>query len=326
LTVDSVSCRTQNSFNHIMKLLITGSRGFVGGSLARFAVDTGHQVLGVARASQPAPDWQGGYAQADVASADLVRIITEYAPDVVFHGAGTASVGGSLAAPVDDLRAAVLTWANVLDGVRRSGHRPLVIFPSSAAIYGNPPRLPVGEDLPTAPISPYGFHKAACELLGQEYAACFGLHVLVGRVFSLYGPAQRRLLLWELAAQFLGSQPEVWLQGSGDESRDYLYIDDLCAAVLELAQTRLEQPEAARFECLNLASGLQITTLELAEHVRRIVAPEKQIHCRRLTRPGDPEHWQADVTRLRSLLPGWRPRPLTAGLAECFRAWRTSAR
>lgn len=307
-----------------MKILITGSRGFIGGSLGRFAAAAGHEVLGVARASQPEPTWPGAYAQADVAYADLAGVIKDFEPDAVFHGAGSASVGGSLAAPIDDLRAAVLTWANLLDSVRRSGNRPAVIFPSSAAVYGNPEHLPISEDAPASPISPYGFHKAACELLAREYAVCFGLRVTIGRVFSVYGPAQRRLLVWELTEQFLqGGEDQVWLQGTGDESRDYLYVDDLASAVLELAAA---PRETAGFDVVNLASGQQISVMELAEQIRRMVAPHKSIRCRGMTRPGHPKQWQADVTRLHALAPNFKPRSLTAGLTECLRTWQPTNR
>jgi len=203
-----------------MRVLVTGSGGFIGGSIGRAAARAGHQVLGLARRSQPERDWPAAHQQVDVAHADLAGLIRDFKPDMVFHGAGTASVGASLSAPLEDLRAAVLTWANLLEGIRRSGAPTTVVFPSSAAVYGNPRELPVSEDDAVSPISPYGFHKAACELLAAEYASCFGLHVIVGRVFSVFGARQRRLLVWELFAQLTGSDPTVTLQGTGTESRD----------------------------------------------------------------------------------------------------------
>ena len=72
-------------------------------------------MLGLGRASQPAPDWPGDYRQLDVATSDLSTLIQTFQPDTILHAAGTASVGGSMVAPLDDLRASMLTWANVLD-------------------------------------------------------------------------------------------------------------------------------------------------------------------------------------------------------------------
>ena len=307
-----------------MRLLITGSAGFVGGSIGRYAAGAGHTIVGVSRRSQPAAEWPGEHLVSDVAQADLAPAIAAAAPDVVVHAAGSASVGGSVAAPLDDFRAAVVSWANLLDGVRRSGRRPLVVFPSSAAVYGNPAALPVAESAPVAPISPYGFHKAACELLAREYADCFGLAVLVVRVFSVFGPAQRRLLVWDLYRQAVADGPDLWLDGTGAESRDFLHVDDLSALIVRLAADDAGT-EPGRLRTVNAGRGDEVSVLSMAEHVRRAVgADAKAIRCRGHHRPGDPQRWQADVTRLAEFTPGWRPAPLTAAVAGCVAHWRRS--
>ena len=305
-----------------MRILITGSRGFVGGSFGRFAANSGHEILGTGRASQPERGWPGRYVQADVALADLSDIIRGFAPELLFHAAGTASVGASVGAPLDDLRAALLTWANTLDAVRRSGLKPLLIFPSSAAVYGNPAQLPVGEDAPVAPISPYGFHKAACELVAREYATCFGLDVIVCRFFSLFGVAQRRLLVWELFKQFSGPGTTVWLQGSGTESRDYLHIDEASAAMLQLAAEVTDKRGEGSCLVFNVASGQETVVMNVARQIGSLVAPEKEIRYRGLSRPGDPRRWRADISRLRVMTPGWQPRPFAETLAQCVAAWQ----
>src|SRR5713226_5868342 len=167
-----------------MKVLITGSTGFIGGSLGRYGAQAGHTVMGTGRSPEPSNEWPGLYQPNDTTAESLSEIISNFAPDVMFHAAGTASVGASLADPLADLQAAALTCANVLEGVRRSGAQPLVIIPSSAAVYGNPQSLPVKENAPLQPISPYGFHKAVCEMLAREYAECFGVDVIICRFFS----------------------------------------------------------------------------------------------------------------------------------------------
>jgi UDP-glucose 4-epimerase len=309
-----------------VKILITGGNGFVGGGFGRCAARAGHTVLGVGRAAQPTRGWPGAYAQADAASADLAPLVAEFAPDVLFHAAGTASVRASLEAPLEDLRASVLSFANVLDAVRRSGARPLVLFPSSAAVYGDPARLPVREDAPARPISPYGFHKAACELVAREYADCFGLRLVVCRLFSLFGAAQRRLLVWELYRQCVGGGETIWLEGTGEETRDYLHVEDASSALLRLAEARLSDgTRGAGGDCLtvNVASGAGVGALELARRVRDLAAPAKEIRCRGMARPGDPRAWQADTSRLREMIPGWQPRPLAESLAACVAEWQT---
>ena len=305
-----------------MRILITGSRGFVGGSMGRFAAAANHQVLGVGRSGQPEVDWPGDYLQADVATADLSKVIRDFAPELILHAAGTASVSGSFEAPLDDLRASAITWANTLEGVRRSGIKPLVIFPSSAAVYGNQLQLPIHESAVIAPISPYGFHKAACELLAREYAACFGLQIMVCRIFSLLGEAQRRLLIWEMYRQFTELESTIWLQGTGTESRDYLHVDGFAMALLELTGKRQQVFEQSPCLIINIASGVETKALEVARQMRDIIAPEKTIRCRNIERPGDPRFWRADIDLLRSLLPSWNPRPFSSSLARCIATWQ----
>ena len=304
-----------------MRILVTGSNGFLGSSLGKLAARDGCEVLGIGRSSQPILGWTGKYLQQDVAYSDLSAIINDFAPDAVLHAAGTASVGLSFTAPLDDLRGAILTWANTLDGVRRSRQRPILLFPSSAAVYGNPPKLPMGEADAIAPLSPYGFHKAACELLAREYAECFGLDIIVCRLFSVFGVAQRRLLIWELYQQLVRSD-EVWLQGSGTESRDYLDIEDIWTALFQLLRDSGQTRRGGEYQVLNVARGEEIIVGDLAQELRRLIAPEKSIHYHGFERPGDPRRWCADLARLHSLLPDWRPKPLATSLSRCVAAWQ----
>lgn len=299
-----------------MKLLVTGALGFVGGSVARHAQRRGHAVVGTALPEDLARD--PGFPFRAPAGDDALRaLVEEVAPDVVFHGAGRASVAGSITAPGDDFAGSVLTWQALLEAVRRSSRRPVLILPSSAAVYGDPARLPVTEDAPLSPISPYGFHKRLCETLGAEYAACFGLDVIVARLFSVIGPAQRRLLLWELYSQLAGPGGGATLQGTGRETRDFLHVDDVAEVLLRLAAAR-----RAGLQIVNVASGEERSVLELAEAVRDRVAPGKAITCLGQARPGDPARWQADVGRMLAQVSPFRPRAFGEALDDCVAGYR----
>lgn len=304
-----------------MRILVTGSRGFLGGSLGRQASEQGHEVLGLGRASQADAAWRGAYAQADIAESDIAPIVRDFAPEIVFHGAGSASVGGSYADPSADLRAAAMTLANMLSGVKRAGLRPVILFPSSAAVYGNPAWLPVQEDAPINPISPYGFHKAACELVAREYALCFEFDIVIGRIFSVFGPGQRRLLVWEIFRQIAGGADEVVLQGTGRETRDYLGVDDLCRAFLGLAERHLKKPSPSQTTVLNLASGTGTEVGQLARDMLAIAGSSKPLRCLAADRRGDPPHWQASTRKLGDALPDFTPAPLATALRECVRQW-----
>jgi UDP-glucose 4-epimerase len=302
-----------------MKVLVTGARGFVGSSFGQFACAHGHEVLGVSRTSQAAPDWLGGYAWADAALSDLTPIVNGFRPDLVVHCAGSASVSASLVSPLDDLRATVLTFANTLESIRRSEVRPLVIFPSSAAVYGNPRHLPVREDAACHPISPYGFHKLAAEQLVHEYVVCHQLRAVVCRIFSLVGQRQRRLLLWDLYQQFIGPSEEVLLHGTGDETRDYLHIDDLSETFLKVSERGAN--EIPNGSILNVASGIETSIHTLASLVKEILGSNKKIIFSGRPRPGDPTRWVADCDKLNRIVSSRRISKLAEAIETVVTSW-----
>lgn len=294
-------------------VVITGCHGFVAGSFAKTCLRRGWEVVGVARAAQAPRDWVGGFHSLDLVHDDLLPVLAATKPALIFHGAGTASVARSFEAPQADLRAAVVTFAGVLDAVRRAGLDTRVVFPSSAAVCGQPNTPIVTETTPVAPISPYGFHKAACELLAEEYRTCFGVKTIVARIFSTYGPTQRRLLLWELFLQGVRDGKLV-LQGSGNEERDYCHIEDVCGAMLEVA-THANAPHL-----VNMASGRSVTVRVLAETVAGLLKLDAPVTCLGQARPGDPERWAASNDLLGRYCRG-SFRSLEQGVEECVAAW-----
>jgi UDP-glucose 4-epimerase len=305
-----------------MKLLVTGVTGFIGGNLAQFADRDGHAVFGIAKSEQPLDCTLRRYIRSDLMDRDVSKLIQDFAPDVIFHGAGPASVASSISAPVDDLRKSILSWAVVLEATRRSGTNPLVLFPSSGAIYGNPVKYPTPENSPVTPISPYGFHKAACELLAREYSDCFKLNIVVLRFFSVFGPRQRSHVIWELYQQLSGENRTVWLRGTGQESRDYIYVDDAVEAILALIRLWSRSPEARKHLIINIGTGRTTRIFEVAEQLKNLTAPQKSVQYRGMPIPGDPEQTCADIRVLRSLLPSWNPRSVTAALTDCVAVWK----
>jgi UDP-glucose 4-epimerase len=304
-----------------MKVLITGSTGFIGGSLRRYAARAGHTVMGTGRSPEPSKGWHGFYTPSDATAESLSGIVSNFAPDVLLHAAGTASVGASLVDPLADFRGSVSVCASMLEAVRRSGKKPLVFIPSSAAVYGNPAALPVNEEAVIQPISPYGSHKAMCEILARESAECFGLRIVVCRLFSVFGASQRRLLIWDLFKQLIGPSEIAWLDGTGSESRDFLQINDVAGAVFQLAEKFANSP-ASCFEIINVASGEETKVTDIAGQIRDIVAPDKDVRCRGTSRPGDPVNWRGDISKLRSMIPSWEPRPMIGALNDCVTAWQ----
>jgi UDP-glucose 4-epimerase len=253
----------------------------------------------------------------------LAGVIREVAPDTVLHFAGSASVADSFGDPAADFAASTALWFRVLDAARLSGRKPLVVLASSAAVYGSPVELPTPESAPRRPESPYGFHKMLSEQIGEEFARCFGLAVVSLRFFSVFGPHQRRLLVWEIFDQIRAGAPEIRLRGTGEEQRDFLAEDEAAEVTVNLMQALAVRREQG-FRAINVASGASVSVREVAEAARACVNPATRIVCGGEALRGNPARWQADITELRCLLPGWAPRSFAKSLAKCAEAWNSA--
>jgi UDP-glucose 4-epimerase len=286
-----------------MKFLVTGSNGFVASCVEEAAIKRGHEVV---RLSRPWPE-------------RLERRIDEIVPDVIFHGAGSASVGESIRDPDADYQRSVIPWRTLLDAVRQTGQRPLILFPSSAAVYGNPEHSPVSEDCVLKPISPYGTHKVECERLAQAAREKGGLPVHVFRLFSVHGARQKRLLVRELFEKACSENPVIQLAGTGEERRDYISQSDLGDAVIDFAELPVWPTEHWRF---NLASGKETSVRELAEMICGIMKLEKAIQPSAQGRVGDPTRWCANPELFRKVCLAWQPKPLKESLEETLFQWQ----
>ncbi|WP_170157517.1 NAD-dependent epimerase/dehydratase family protein [Roseimicrobium gellanilyticum] len=302
-----------------MRLLVTGAAGFLGRVMVREARAAGHEVWAAGRhqpaGSQALPiDW-------DQHPEVLAGHLHEIRPDCIIHGAGSASVAQSMQSPHEDLRASFGTWSHLLEAVRISKLKPLVIFPSSAAVYGDPESLPVREEAPLHPISPYGWHKMLCECLAREHHDHFGLPVVITRLFSVFGASQHRLLVWELFDRFRGSGATVDIDGTGEETRDFLSEWDVSSALLMLASKRDTFAQRGTPWIFNLASGQQRSILDMAHAIGAGLQSDKPIRCLNRKRPGDPLHWEACTERLETFLPEWRPLAFPQALQQTLHHW-----
>jgi UDP-glucose 4-epimerase len=214
--------------------------------------------------------------------------------------------------PLEDFQLGPALTFEILEAMRRSCPRARLVYLSSAAVYGNPARLPVTESAPVAPISPYGFHRWLSEQICLEFTAGFGMPTTVARIFSAYGPGQRKLVSWEIAQQLVVERRCV-LRGSGQETRDFIHVRDLAAALELLA---LRAPGHA--EVFNVASGREVSIAEVARCLQRHIAPSAELLFEGRTMEGIPQRWWADISALEAL--GFEPGvELEAGLGEVAR-------
>ena len=292
---------------------VTGAGGFLGGAAASALQAAGWLVATLGHRGPAAPSL---FFEGDVTLERLGQAAdTLGPPDLVFHAAGGASVGASLADPEGDRSRTVGSLEQTLAFLRSDAPRARLIYPSSAAVYGSNARGAIPETAELDPISPYGRHKAAAEALIAEASAGFGLDAVIIRFFSIYGPGLRKQLLWELAGRLIQGPAEIELAGRGDEARDFLFLDDAVALIAMAAGLpSLDQPLT-----LNGAAGQAVNVREIAEALAQAMGVQTHIAFSGHVREGDPKSLVADVSQAAAL--GFFPEvPLPAGL-ERLAAW-----
>jgi UDP-glucose 4-epimerase len=225
----------------------------------------------------------------------FISLIGEFQPALLIHCAGSASVPYSMQEPYEDFREAAGVTAFILETLRNYMPSCHFVFLSSAAVYGNPQKLPVSEEAHCRPISPYGYHKYICEMLCREYKSIYNIKSSVMRIFSAYGERLRKQIVFDLCRKFSDpSVKRVELFGTGNETRDFIHARDIAHAI-ECVHTA-EAPGV-----FNVASGIQTRIGEVVEMIKDCFRSTKEIVYSGSTRPGDPLYWQADISRLSSL-------------------------
>lgn len=284
--------------------------GFIGQHCLEHYRAAGHEVWGC--------DVLPGYSlpryyRAGPADDPFGYIFEEQDIDLCINCSGAANVQESIAQPLRDYQLNTHNVLLLLEAMRR--HRPdcRLINLSSAAVYGNPQALPVGEQHPTAPLSPYGYHKLHADLLCEEYARNFGIKSISLRIFSAYGPGLRKQLFWDLYQKTQAAQ-SLELFGSGQESRDFIYITDLIRAI-DCVQ------EKAAFDggCVNVASGVEVTIAEAVAAFTGAIGWEGEYRFSGKARAGDPDNWQADITLLQSF--GFKPKHTIQTGLQALHTW-----
>ncbi|HXD91726.1 MAG TPA: NAD-dependent epimerase/dehydratase family protein, partial [Bacteroidia bacterium] len=177
-----------------MKILIIGSKGFIGSHASRF-FSAGHDVWG-ADVLESNDDKK--YYLLDKKNTNFEVIFLENTFDLCINASGNGSVPISINSPVLDFELNVTNTIKLLDAIRV--HNPLCKFIniSSAAVYGNPPGIPVTEDMPLLPLSPYGWHKLYSEQISKEYFYLYNLQTINLRLFSVYGEHLKKQLFWDI--------------------------------------------------------------------------------------------------------------------------------
>lgn len=273
------------------KVLITGANGFIGAALRKHFEKREYIVYGVGLNAKE------GITELNLLEkAKVNSFIAEIQPDILMHCAGSANVTLSVQNPDLDFESNVTATHNLLTAIHNlENYHPRFVFLSSAGVYGNPISLPITENMPYNPLSPYALHKIMCEEACLFYKRNYGLDVKIARIFSAYGPGLRKQIFWDMYKKYKNAF-KLNMFGTGHESRDYIEIDDLTNALFLLATGNTE------YSIFNVANGKELSIRHVTEIFASIVGLSKAaITFNGTVREGDPINWRADISRIEEL-------------------------
>jgi len=272
-----------------MKILIIGAKGFIGAHLYNFFVGE-HDVWGADILNIE----ENNYFKLAAENTNFDVIFENNIFDICINASGNGSVPISLNKPVFDYELNVTNTIKILDAIRI--HCPLCKFinMSSAAVYGNPQKLPIKENIELKPLSPYGWHKLYAEQLCREYYYLYNIQTINLRLFSVYGENLRKQLFWDTYQKSLRSD-SIELFGTGNETRDFIYIQDLLSAIDHIIAKGLFNGEA-----INVASGQETKIKDATEKFCRYINANIRVSFNNIVKPGDPLNWKADISLLQS--------------------------
>jgi UDP-glucose 4-epimerase len=292
-----------------VKALVTGGAGFIGSNLVDALVERGDDVTVVDDLSTgKRENLSGAGAAADLVEADIrdsrgMRdLIDRVRPQVVFHLAAQIDVRKSTADPAWDAGINVLGTINLLQASLEARVDRFVNTSTGGAIYGEGRILPAPEDHPQAPEAPYGQSKFCAEGYCDLYSRLHGLSTVSLRYGNVYGPRQDPLGEAGVIAIFCGkllADEEPTIFGTGEQTRDYVYVGDVVRANLAAAESRATG-------AFNVGLGVQTSVLQLVEALREISgkdAVEAELAPPRL---GEVQHIAIDPARACGEL-GWEP-------------------
>lgn len=304
-----------------MTILVSGGAGYIGSHMVHELADAGESVVVLDdlstgfRSALPAtvPLFVGDAGDQNLVSS----IIAEHGVEAIIHFAGSIVVPDSLRDPLGYYRNNTMTTRALLEAAVKGKVRQF-IFSSTAAVYGNPDAVPIAEDAPTKPLSPYGTSKLMTEIMLHDVAAAHDLKYVILRYFNVAGadpslrtgqstPVATHLIKVALEAA-LGSRPRLDVYGTdyptsdGTCVRDYIHVSDLARAHSAAVAHLRNRGASMTFNC---GYGRGYSVLEVIEAVKRVSGRNFPVRMAG-RRPGDPASLVANVRRIRAVLK-WTP-------------------
>ena len=302
-----------------MKILVTGGAGFIGSHTVDLLLQHGYptRVLDNLSSGKTSnlPDFHPllEFVKGDICNASTVRQAMEGVTHCL-HLAAQVSVVASLENPQFSAQQNVIGFINVLDAAKRAGVKRLV-FASSAAVYGPPPKLPLDENLPLRQSSPYGLEKHINEQYADMYRRLYDLPALGLRYFNVYGPRQDPKSHYAgviaLFVENIRNRQPITLFGNGKQSRDFIFVKDVARANVAALHS------AYQGSC-NVATGQETTLLGLINTLSELTGQKPEIHYGP-PRQGDIAHSLGDIKRMQEYLEMNADTSLPDGLATLLK-------
>jgi nucleoside-diphosphate-sugar epimerase len=307
-----------------MKVLVTGGAGFIGSNLVKELVAQGNSVTvldnlmsGYRSNLDNIPNVE--FVLGDVRDGALVDRLSKE-KEIIFHLAASVGNKRSIDDPIQDAQINVLGTINILEGARKNGVRKVVVS-SSAGIFGELKTLPIKEDHPLEPDSPYGSTKLCEEKISLAYGRLYGFEVVCLRYFNVYGPNQRfdayGNVIPIFAFQMLRNE-SLTIFGDGEQTRDFINVRDVVQANIKSGMAK------GVSGAFNLGSATRVTINHLVELLRQASGLQPEVTHGPL-RKGDVRHSLADISAASSAFGFAATVDLSDGLNEYMRWAKTEA-
>jgi UDP-glucose 4-epimerase len=310
------------------RALVTGGAGFIGSHVADALVAAGYDLTvidNLSRGRRELVPAAAAFHQFDIRSAEAATLVREGRFDVICHLAAQIDVRVSVADPAADASANILGTLNLLEAVRAASHRPRFVFSSTGgAVYGDFDPPPSAETTQKNPESPYGIAKLSVEFYMGYYGRVHGLETVALRYANVYGPRQDphgEAGVVAIFCQRLLEGRTLTVFGTGEQTRDYVFVGDVAAANVLAARVAL--PPAGRLDdrAFNIGTSVATSVLELAAEAQRAAGTALAVdHAP--PRPGEQMRSFVNIEKAQRVL-GWTPKAtLPHGLAETFEWFR----
>jgi UDP-glucose 4-epimerase len=304
-----------------VKVLVTGGAGFIGSHVVDALLDGGHDVVIVDDLStghERNLNRAARFTRLDIRDrAAVAELMARERPEAISHQAAQMDVRRSVADPVFDAQVNVIGLLNLLEEGRRHGLQRVVFASSGGTVYGDGERMPAREGDPTVPLCPYGITKLATENYLHYYAHAYGMRYVALRYANVYGPRQDPKGEAGVVAIFIGQllrNEGPVINGTGKQTRDYVFVGDVARANLLALQSSFCGP-------LNIGTGIEVDVNRLFELLCETTGVEKPMR-HGPAKLGEQMRSALDPARARAEL-GWEPSvSLSEGLARTVAYFR----